>query len=156
MSLLNIVERELQNGARGLRGTNVAGVVPLTQALLNDLLKNSASAAREVTVEIHPANRIVVHYGAFHFEAVLADVMELGASPTLSLTLASTVIAWTMKRTLNMPGLQIEGKRVTFDVGAVDALRAYRELWPHIKSVKLGTEPGVLIVVFEVLIGGFA
>jgi hypothetical protein len=154
MSLHAIFERELQNGVAGLRGTNVAGVVPLTQALLNDLLRNSGSTARDVTLEIHPANRVVVHYGAFHVEAVLADVMELGASPTLSLTLASTVIAWTMKRTLNMPGLHIEGKRVTFDLGTVDAVRAYRQLWPHIKSVKLGTEAGVLTVVFEILIGG--
>jgi hypothetical protein len=155
MSLLNIFERELQSGARGLRGMNVAGVVPLTQPLLNELLKNSGSAPRDVSLEIHAANKIVVHYGAFHVEAVLDDVMKLGTSPTISLTLASTVIAWTMKRTVNMPGLQIDGKRVTVDIGAVDALRGYRELWPHIKSVKLGTEPGVLTVVFEILIGDF-
>jgi hypothetical protein len=156
MSLLAILERELHNGAAALRGTNVAGVVPLTQALLNELLKNSSNTARDVTLEIHPANRVVVHYGAFHVEAVLADVMELGPSPAVSLTLASTVIAWTMKRTLDMPGVHIEGKRVTFDLGTVDALNAYRQLWPHIKSVKFGTEAGVLIVVFEILIGDSA
>lgn len=131
----------------------MAGTIPLTQGLVNDLLRNGSGPTRDVTLEIHAANKIVVQYGAFHVEAVLADAVELGASPILGLTLASTVVAWSVKRMLHVPGLAVEGKRITVDLAAVEALGDYRELWPHIKSVKLATEPGVLTVLFEVLIG---
>lgn len=152
MSILEVFERELQTGGRSFRGTHVAGTIPLTQVVVNELLKSSSGPARDVSLEIHGANKMIVHYGAFHVEAVLADAVELSASPTLSLHLASTVVAWTVKRTVNMPGVTVEGKRIIVDVGAVDALSGYRALWPHIQSVKFGTEPGVLNVFFEVRI----
>ena len=152
MTILQVFERELAIGCPGLRGTRVTGTVPITQAVVNDILRASDGASRHVQVEIHPANRIVLHYSALHVEAVLDDALVVGEAPTLSVRLESAIVAWTLKRSLTIPGVQLDGRHITVNLGAVEALHPYRQLFPHIKAVTFATSEGLLNVRFELAI----
>ena len=148
---MKTLQREAQTGLRRLRGTHVTGSIPLKQSDVNDLLKSSA-AGQSAHVEFRGGNRIVVHYSAFHIEAVLAESLDAGASPTVSVTLASTLVAWTLKWANRLPYVRIDGRRVTIDLAGVPAFGAYRELLMHIKAATFTTTPGNLTVNFEILI----
>ena len=145
-------EHELQTGGRRLRGTRLVATIPITQAVLDTALSTLSGAARGVRVEIHDNNRIVVHYGPLNIDANLLHAVNVGPSPTLTVTLASTVVAWTLKQTVRAPGVSINGKQVTIDLGALPALRPYRHLLHHVKSATLATRRSLITVGLEVFV----
>jgi len=144
--------REVENGCRRLRGTRVSGSIPIRQAIVDQALAQSPAAGRGVRIEILADNKLLVHYGAIHVEAVLEEVVETGASPRLSVLLSSSMIAWTLKRTISIPGVEIDGRRVTVDVASIAAVAPYRSLLPYVTAMRLSTAQGTITVQFEISI----
>jgi hypothetical protein len=151
--MINVLQQEAATGFRRLAGTQLRGTVPLTQALLNGVLRQIRQVPSGLQLEIQAANRIVVRYGVVQASGVLHEVVRVGQhAPQITVELASSIIAWTLKQTLKMAAVRIDGRRVTIDLGALEGMAAYRQYWPYLQSIRVRTTPGRLQVDFEVTV----
>ena len=146
-----LLAHQLRHGLPDLRGAHLHGAVPVPERLLSSLIA-AAPPLRDVDLEIQAGNRLVLRYGIVTATATLDERVETGGSPRIVLQLASTVLAWTLRQTLRLPYVRIDGRRVTIDLGAVPALAEYRALWPHVRDLRLATTPGVLVIGFAVVV----
>ncbi|HXG90612.1 MAG TPA: hypothetical protein VNJ02_20010 [Vicinamibacterales bacterium] len=149
---MKTLEEELRTGFRGLSGSQVAGSLRVPERVVNETLRDAGGLTSQVQVEIKAANKLVIHYKSFHVEAALAPELEVGASPRLHVDLTSTMIAWTLKTMLVMPGISINGKRITVDLAEVAQLRPYRENLRHVRQLRFATTPGLIELQFDVAV----
>ncbi|HUE84612.1 MAG TPA: hypothetical protein VMO26_00900 [Vicinamibacterales bacterium] len=129
-----------------LSGTRVNGALQLTEPALNELIGLATPGGTVPTVQLLDANRIEVRYGVVHARAKLPPALDAGSAPRMTVTLASTVMAWALRATLGQPFVEFHGRHVTIHLAAVPALAPWRALWPHVKSAQFSTVPGVLRV----------
>ncbi len=140
-----ILKREAANGFEGLAGARLRATVPLSQVVLNDVLRQVRGVPQGFALDLQPDQVLMVRYGLVHARAVLDPEVRMGGgAPTITLELASTVIAWTLSRALRLEGVRFAGRRVTIDLGALDGLHGYRAYWRHLDSVRLQTTAGYL------------
>lgn len=149
---MRTLEREVKSGLRRLSGGRIAGNVYIDETIVNDGLQTHGSAGRDARIEFQDANAIVVHYRLLRFRALLAEQIDLEGSPRIRVRLASILLAWTLERTLTLPYVQVHGRWITFDLGALTSMKEYHALWEHVQSVRLSTSPGKLTVHFSVQI----
>jgi hypothetical protein len=119
---------------------------------LNELAALSSGRAGQVGVAIHANNQLVIHYGSFHARVEVPQTIDLRASPRITVTLASTVIAWTVKTMLKVPYIDIDGRNVSIDLSAVPQLAPLRDLWRHIHSIRISTTEGRMTLAVDLVI----
>jgi hypothetical protein len=148
--LRQVLVRQVESGLADLAGTNFTALIPITEEVLNQLLRMSGRMRRDVYLSIEDANRLVVRYGVFHVAARVAGV-TMTPSPLVHLRLSSTVIAW-MLHAVGGSWLRIRGRDVSIDLSGASAFGAHRSLWQHVRDMQVTTSPGImqLHVVFAV------
>ena len=149
---MNVLTREIQTGGRRLAGTRLTATIPLTQAVLNELAAASSGRAGQVGVAIHADNQLVIHYGSFHATVAVPRMIDLRTSPRITVTLASTVIAWTAKTMIKAPYVAIDGRNVSIDLSAVPQLEPLRNVWRHVHAIKISTTEGRMRLAIEVVV----
>jgi len=132
-------------------GTHVNGTVRVAAAGLNELLRAGPAPLSGCDVAVAAGNRVVVRYGMLRATATI-DGVETGPSPRLQVSLASFVVALAVRAALRQPFVQVRGRLVVVDLGAVPALRPYAALFPHVRRVDIETAPGELRVGVEILV----
>jgi hypothetical protein len=98
------------------------------------------------TVQLLDDNRLEVRYGVVHGRAELPLALDLGPAPRMTVKLESRVVAWALSALVRVPFVEFHGRLATIYLAAVPALTPYRALWPHLKSARFATAPGVLRV----------
>jgi hypothetical protein len=129
-----------------LTGTRADGTIQISEAALNEVVGFASPGHTGATIQLMNDNRLEVRYGIVHARAQLPLALDTGPAPRLTVTLASTVVAWTLRALLPSTFVEVQGRRVTVHLAAVPALAPYRALWPHVTSVRLATAPGLLRV----------
>lgn len=148
--LLTVLQREAAAGFPGFAGARVQATVPLTQVLLNDLLRRLDGVPPGLVLDVQPDNRVVLRYGLVRATVALAPEALVGdGPPQILLELESTMIAWTLSKAIAVPGVRFSGRRVTIDVGALERLAPYRDYWRYIERLHLHTTAGVVHVELE-------
>lgn len=143
--LLTTLRREAATGFPAFAGARVHAAVPLTQVLLNEVLRRVEGVPPGLVLDVQPGNRLVVRYGLVHATAALdPDALVGDGPPKILLELDSTMIAWTLSKAVAVKGVDISGRRVTIDLGALDRLTPYRDYWRHIERLRLQTTAGVV------------
>ena len=122
MTVPEILAREVSSGFDRLRGTAIAGHVPIAQSVINDLLALSGGPLSRASVEVQSGNALVIRYRSLisvPVTVVLDEAVDLPRTgPRVTLTIRSALIAGllSMKR---MPFVEMSGKRMTIDVGRI-------------------------------------
>ena len=148
--IADLLKREAASGFPRLAGTRLTGTLPLTAAVLNDVIRRSPRLPPGLTVEILDANRIVARYGIVSAAAVLDDEVRVGrGAPQVTFELGSVMVAWALKQAVRLPALKFEGRRVTIDVAALDGVDATHPLWSCLLRVRLRTTAGCVHIDFE-------
>ena len=148
--IADLLKREAESGFARVAGTRLTGTLPLTEAVLNDAIRRSPRIPPGLTVEILDSNRLVARYGIVSAAAVLEDEVRVGGgAPQVTFELSSVMVAWALKQAVRLPALRIEGRRVTFDIGALDGVDATHPFWSHLLRARLRTTPGYVHIDFE-------
>ena len=149
--IADLLQREAAAGFPRLVGTRLAGTLPVTEAVLNDLIRRSPRLPPGLAVEVLDANRLVARYGIISATAVLDEEVRVGRrAPQVTFELASAMVAWAVKQAVRLPAIRFEGRRVTIDLGALDGVDATHPFWSHLQRGRLRTTPGLLHIDFEV------
>jgi hypothetical protein len=143
------IEREAAAGFAAVPGLRLSGAIPIRQDVMTELLRTLPQVPRELQIAIGDGNRVTARAGVLHASAVIERSMELGDSPRIVLTLASAIVAWAVKRMLRVPAIEIEGRRMTIDLGRVPALARHAPLWRPLRQATFTTEAGCLTLMFE-------
>src|SRR5688500_4217160 len=98
-----------------LSGTHAEGTPRNGGAGINDALHAAHHGVDRTTVEVHENNRLIIRYGVLHAQVMLPPSIDPGPSPRLTVTLASSFIAWGLKAMLRQPYVHIHGRHVTID-----------------------------------------
>ena len=125
-------------------GTHVEGAITVSAAALNELLGTGASPLHGATLDVMPGNQLVVRYGVLHATATLPAAIDTGASPRITVTLASLLVAMGLKAALRQPYVEVSGRRLTICLADVPPLQSIRELWPYVRRVELSTDRGAV------------
>jgi hypothetical protein len=134
-----------------LAGTRMNGTLQVAERALNDLLAETSPQSSAPSIELLARNEVVVRYGVFHARAELPAVTDFGGSPTITVRLASVVIALAVKAaTRRTPFVHVHGRYVTVNLAQVPALQPWRDAWRHVTQFELATEPRRLRVRFAV------
>lgn len=151
-----MIERLRQEAIAGfprLAGARLTGHVPVSQAVVDEVLARIPQAPSGLALELHAGNQVVARYGPMRATAVLDETVALhGGPPRIGLELASGVVAWTIKQMLRNPALSVVGRRLTIDIGALPGAEGYRACWPHLQRVRLVTMPGQLHIHFDLAV----
>ena len=140
-----VVAHEAASGLRQFVGTRITAAIEVSETVLQDALRSISGVPRTLTVHVAPANRIVVRYGAIHATARLAEAVN-SREPRITMELQSAVFAWALQRAIKAPAVAVTGRRVTIDLGRLDALAAFSGMWEHVRSVRFATADGALFV----------
>jgi hypothetical protein len=129
-----------------LRGSHAEGVIEISELAVNEVISLARRGEGVPTVQLMGDNRLEVRYGVVHARAELPVALDLGPAPRMTVKLESRVVAWALGAVVRLPFVEFDGRLVTIFLAAVPALAPYRALWPHIKSARFATAPGVLRV----------
>jgi hypothetical protein len=129
-----------------LRGSHAAGVIQITELAVNEVIGLARRDGAVPTVQLMGDNRLEIRYGVVHARAELPLAIDLRPAPRMTVKLESRVVAWALNAVVRLPFVEFDGRLVTIDLTAVPALAPYHALWPHLKSARLATAPGVLRV----------
>ena len=133
--------------ASQLQGTTAGGTLNIAASAVNDLLRLSRPEAG-LSVDFEPQNQALIRYGVFHARITLPRTIDLRTQSRITVTLASTVIAWGLKAMLTQPFLSVAGRDVTVDLDAVPALQPWREWLRGFTAIEVATSKTTLAVVF--------
>ena len=86
-----------------------------------------------------------MRYGAIHATALLAEAVD-PRGPRITIELQSSVFAWALRRAIRTPAVAVTGRRVTIDLGRLEALAGFSGAWEHFQSVRFATADGTLFV----------
>jgi hypothetical protein len=133
--------------ASQLQGTTAGGTFRVAESAVNDLLSRTRQATAP-TIHFEPGNHALIRYGIFHARVRLPAAMEVGVHPRLTVTLASTVVAWGLKAVLTHPYVSVNGRHVTLDLSAIPALRSWQDWLRCFTSIAFSTTEAALAVAF--------
>ena len=129
-----------------LRGSHAEGVIQISELAVNEVISLARRGGAVPTVQLMGDNRLEVRYGVVHARAELPVALDLGPAPRMTVKLESRVVAWALGAVVRLPFVEFDGRLATIYLAAVPALAPYRALWPHLKSARFATAPGVLRV----------
>jgi hypothetical protein len=137
-----------------LIGSRAQGTLQIAEGAINDLLQLAAGQSQAPLIALRPHNTVLVRYGLLHAHAELPAALEPGESPRITLTLASLVVAWSLRAALRQPFLRFHGRQLTIELAKIPALGGWRDLWKYLHQLTFDTAPGTLRVGFVLAIGG--
>ncbi len=161
-ALLRVLERERAAGLRGLAGTRVEAMVPITQHLV-DVLVARVGAARKMgglNVTLRAANEIgvAVVKSVFGFDTRLAihlrirGPIDLASDPRLYLLVARPSMTWSaisrlvIATGLAPPGVEIARDGVAIDLRMLASRAGVADLLALVQTVAFEGDAGVLRV----------
>jgi hypothetical protein len=155
LAVHEILRRELGSGLDGLQGTALSAHVPVGQSVVNELLSLTSGALNRVRVDIQSGNTLVIRYRTLipvSVTAVLDKAVALPRNgPRITLTMRSSLLAGLLSVT-KMPFLDLDGNRVTIDLGRIPALAPYAAALACIESMRLTTSEHVLFIDVDVAV----
>lgn len=151
MPVLDVVRDEVTRGLPHLDGARLQALVPVRQAVLDQVLRLVPGAPADLAVELGPNRQVQVRYGMFHANGRLAAGFT-GAAPVVGLELASQLVAWGLQRLSLPPFVAVRGRLVHIDLTRVPALADLAPLWRHVDAVTFASVAGRLDVRVEVLV----
>lgn len=138
-----------------LRGSRAAGVLQVAEFFINDLLRIlSPPGGSPPSLAVGARNHVMLRYGMFHANAELPLAVDTGPRPRLTISLASVVVAWALRAAARQPFLHFHGRHITVDLAAVPGLEAWRDVWPHLKALRITTARGLVQFQFLISIDG--
>lgn len=149
MSVLDIVRDEVARGLPHLEGARVQALVPIRQAVLDQVLRMVPGAPADLSVSLGADRQVQVRYGVFHANGRLTAGFT-GAVPLVSFELASQLVAWGLQRLSLPPFVAVRGRLVQIDLTRVPALADLVPLWRHVDAVTFSSAAGRLDVRVDV------
>ena len=143
-----LVEREARAGFPRFSGMRLSGSIPVTQDVLNEVLSQIEHLPKGLRVEIESGNRVVARVGVVQAAATLQSPAALDGR-TITLELASSIVAWTVSQYLRAPFITIAGRVITIDLARVPALLPWQASLAHLERLTFSTQPGMLTIGFE-------
>lgn len=123
-----------------LVGTEVEGVLKVSEAALNELLHIEGSPLRGARLTVTAGNQVVVRYGVLHARAGEPQIVWVGSSPRLILSLTSLIVALALKAALRQPYVEVHGRRLVIHLQDVPALSGWRNLWSHFRRLEVALD----------------
>lgn len=145
MPLADVLRAEVLGGLRRLRGARVSAVVPVRQAVLDEVVRLVPGLPPDLAIALGGERHVQVRYGVFHANGRLAPGFS-GRAPSLTVELASQLVAWGLQRLSLPPFVAVRGRLVHVDLTRVPALADLAPLWPHVEAVSFASIPGRLDV----------
>jgi hypothetical protein len=145
----DVLLRHAREGFRQFPGIRLSGTVPITDAIINELLSQSPQVPKHLRVEIESGNRLVARIGVVQAAATLQSPAIVDGPPTITLLLASTIVAWTVSRYLRAPFIAIDGRVITVDLARIPALQPWQAALHHVERLTFSTAPGLLTIGFD-------
>jgi hypothetical protein len=136
------IDAEARNGFPRLRGTHIAGAIPVTQAVIDEVVADFPVVPE---VQVLDGGQIVATVWGKSVRATI-----VGISPSLTLTLA--VPWWARMLAAMAPHTRVERDVVLVELGAFPRVATYQYLWKHLTSIDIRTTTGRLTVSFELVI----
>ena len=127
-----------------LKGTTATIELEIAQGAINDVLGRISTGTTRPIIELLPGNTILVRYGLLHARAQLPERSVLADSPTVTLVLASVLVAMAVKAAIRQPFITVHGRHLEIDLTRVATLGAWRHLWRQISELTFTTLPGRL------------
>jgi len=167
INLLDLFQRLHRSGFRDLAGTRITAAVPISEALLNDLIAASLPAnapVRAVSIRPEAANhfsaRIVPKAAlipAITLKLAIDRQPQLPSSPVLVLRmvtlgglfgLASGAIAGLLP-----PGVTLEGEHILVDLRTIAAQRGAVDPFQYLTGLRIETDAGKLVLHVDAGVG---
>ena len=143
-----LIEREARTGFLRFYGMRLSGSIPVTQDVLNELLSLSEGVPKRLRVEIERDNRLVARLGLVQATATLQSPAALDGR-TVTLELASSIVAWTVSQYLSASFITIAGRVISIDLARVPGIAPWRASLAHLERMTFSTQPGVVTVNFD-------
>jgi len=164
--LTEAIQRLRASGFRGISGTRVTAIVPIDEALLNEIVAAALpaeSAVRTLTLHPHPHDRLGVRVKLARPDflppigatVVIERQPDLPHGAQLALRIAGLAgplaHAGPMLRIGSMlpPGVLLEGDLLTVDLAALLSARGQSEWFRYVERLHVTTETGRLVVELE-------
>lgn len=143
-----MLSEEAKAGFPRLRGAHFRANIPLSQDVLNRLLRNA-----QIQLEPQEGNRILISYRVFRFAAELVLITrELDVLLSLSWWSRSAIRAALAWKPQLQGYLSQQDRFVSIHCGRISAVRKYEYLWRHISQVRARTVSGRLELDMEIVI----
>ena len=147
--VMNTLRAEAQRGFPSFSGANISGTIPVTQKVVDDLVATSGMLS---SVELMNSDRIAVKVMGISVSATI-----IGVEPPLTLILklpfwAGALASLAGKLTSLGPQVRLKGAYLSVDMAAFPQLSAYRDIWKHLRFVKIKTNAGQMIISFQLVI----
>lgn len=149
LPLPSSLKTEFDNGFPALRGTRIAGEIPLSQSVLNEILSHSAPAAGFASLELKEFNTIVVRI--LGFLPLTATIVRVDPPLRIVFHLPFAVrLAASMVQSRLPSYVRIKGGEAAVDLSAVPQLAQYPQVSKYVRITQLRTSSSRLIVSFEI------
>jgi len=146
MRVLELLLTELRAGLPRLHGARVSLVVPVRQAVIDEVLPLLPGLPPGTSVALGADQQVRVRYGAFQATARLRPAIDLRPAPVVTLDLSSQMVAWGLQRASLPPFVRVSGRQVQIWLAEIPALRDLAAVWPHVEAVTCAsTEAGLEI-----------
>lgn len=149
MPILDVARDEVTRGLPRLAGAQVRAMLPVRQAVLDDVLRMVPGVPADLSIDLGADRQVQVRYGMFHANGRLAAGFT-GRAPRLTVELASQLVAWGLQRLPLPPFVAVRGRLVQVDLTRVPALTDLAPLWRHVDAVTFTSAAGRLDVHVEV------
>jgi len=142
------LEREARAGFPRFPGMRLSGNIPIAQEVVNEVLSQIEGIPKGVRIEIESGNRVVARIGVVRAAATLQSPAGLDGR-TITLELASSMVAWGISQYLRAPFITIAGRVVTIDLARVPVLAPWQASLTQLERITFSTQSGVLTVGFD-------
>lgn len=146
MNLRELVETELRTGLVRLQGTRVEAMMPVSQALIDEVLPLVPGVPANVAVTLGADRLVQVRYGAFHADARVRPEVTFTPAPVVTLDLSSQLVAFGLRRLPLPPFVRVSGRAVQVHLAEIPALRDAQAVWPHVEQISFISLAGRLEV----------
>jgi hypothetical protein len=140
--------RDARAGFPHFPGMRLSGSIPVAQDVLNHVLSQIEQIPKGLRVDIDGGNRVVVRFGVVQAAATLHSPAALDGR-TITLELASSIVAWTVSQSLRAPFVSIRGRVITIDLARIPAVAPWQAVLARLERIVFSTQPGLLNVGFE-------
>jgi hypothetical protein len=148
MSLTERVLDEVQAGLPRLRGAMLHGVLPVQQAVLDDVLPLLPGWPPGLRVVLGRDQHVQIRYGSFHANARLHRLVALPPAPIVTIELASQLVALGLRVVPLPPFVHVSGRVVQVRLADIPALAHLSALWPHLAHATCTSIPDGLELAF--------
>jgi len=161
--LLDLLQRQQQNGFPDLAGTDVAATIPVSERFINEMIAQLLSPGgkvREIRVRVEESNLVTAEIRlsgpnflpAIPVKFAIERQPELPERSTLELKLmqSSALFAKAASLLPFLPapprGIEIDGDRIRIDIRRVLAERNHAGWLEHVMDLRLNTRTGAIVL----------